>query len=373
MSNIITTPNMNLTLPIPSLEPGPLYASDINNSLTIVDQHNHSDGSGVQITPSGLNINSDFPINGNNLTLVRTLRLQPQSSGFTPGVVDLGALYEVVGDLYYVDGSGNQIRITESGSVAGAAGTITGLPSGTASAAYTSSTFVFQSATATPAAIDGASFILRNNVASSFGLTLSPPSALASNYSLVLPSLPPQTNVITLDTSGNMGTLSYDQIGEDMTSAGANAIAASRTRESGTNSVPIGGVAISPSSGSFGTGSVSYVGIPGQSVTIATSGRPVRVFMSPISAVSSLAGVGLSGTNTSSMFIQLTRNTVSVAIQQVAVSATSSSNTELVIPPGSVSFLDDVAAGTYTYSFNVLVSSGSNGSFVNINTIAYEL
>ncbi len=201
---LTVSPNMNLQIPGVGTEAGPTYATDINSSLSIIDQHDHSVGKGVQVNPAGILINADLPMNSNNLTLVRTVRFAPQ--GADPSLPsDLGILYVVGVDIYYRDVAGNVIRITQSGSVAGSTGTITGLPSGTASAAFSAGTFIFQAATLTGANIDGASYILRNNIASSFGLTLQPPNAMAADYSITLPVLPVTTSFVTIDTSGNMG------------------------------------------------------------------------------------------------------------------------------------------------------------------------
>lgn len=198
------SPNMSLIIPTTGVTAGPEYANDVNSSLTILDAHTHSPGSGVQVTPSGLNINADLSMGSNNLTLARSVRFQTQASPLAL-VTDLGCLYESGVDLYYNDGSGNQIRITQSGGVVGSPGSISGLTS-PASATYVSvdSTFVWQSAANTPANTDTASVILRNLVANSKGLTLSPPNAMAANYSLVLPSLPGSTSFLTLDSSGNI-------------------------------------------------------------------------------------------------------------------------------------------------------------------------
>lgn len=203
-SNTTTSTNMALTIPVVGVDPGPQYATDTNNCLTIIDGHDHSPGYGVSITPAGLSLTSDLTFLSNNATNVRSVRFTPQNTTFST-VADIGCVYESGVDLYYRDGSGNNIRITQSGSLAGAAGTITGLPSGTASASYVAGTFIFQSATATPANVDGESFILRNNAANSKGLTLSPPNAMASNYSITLPVLPSGNNtILTIDTSGNI-------------------------------------------------------------------------------------------------------------------------------------------------------------------------
>lgn len=202
MAGETTSPNMNLVLPGVGVTSGPQYATDLNSSLTIIDQHDHSTGSGVQITPSGLNISSDLTMGGNDLTNIRSLRLAIQSAALSASA-DLGCLYETGVDLYYNDGNGNQIRITQSGGIAGSPGSISNLSS-PASASYVSgtTTFVWQSDTTTPANMDGGSFIFRNISANSKGLTLNPPAAMAANYSLTLPSLPASQKFMTLDNTG---------------------------------------------------------------------------------------------------------------------------------------------------------------------------
>jgi len=206
MANTTPSPNMNMPVPNVGIDPSPQWASDINACLSVIDGHNHSLGTGVQISPSGLNINADLPFLSNNATLLRSVRFAAQS-GAISGPADLGCLYEAGVDLYYNDGSGNQIRITQAGSVTGSSGTITGLPSGTASAAYAAGTFTFQSATNTAATIDAGSYIFRNLTASSHGVTVSPPNSLGSDYNLILPSIPGVTSLMTLDNSGNMAAV----------------------------------------------------------------------------------------------------------------------------------------------------------------------
>jgi hypothetical protein len=205
MAGETTTPNMNLIVPAIGVTAGPEYASDLNSDLTIIDQHTHAAGSGVLITPAEMNINADLPMNGNNLTLVNTVRFQSLAADIPNAAPNIGCIYVVGNELYYNDYSGgHEIQITNNGSVNAGAGSITGLPSGTASVSYGGSTYTFQSATNTAATIDVASVILRNTTASSFGLTLSPPNALSSNYNLTLPLNPVSQSVLTQDTSGNI-------------------------------------------------------------------------------------------------------------------------------------------------------------------------
>jgi hypothetical protein len=134
---------MNLPVPVVGQEAGPQYAIDVNNSLNIIDQHNHSPGSGVQITPNGIDINTSLPFNSNFATQLAGLTLVAQSS--TPAN---STIYETGVDLYFVDGNGNNIRITQSGGIAGSPGSIGSLTP-PASVTYNSaaSTFIFQSNT----------------------------------------------------------------------------------------------------------------------------------------------------------------------------------------------------------------------------------
>jgi hypothetical protein len=203
MANTISSTNMGLPIPVVGTDPGPDWATDINSCLTLIDQHDHSVGYGVQITPAGLSINSDLTFQSNNATNLRTVRLASQTTTLSLST-DKGCLYEVVNDLYYNDGAGTAIRLTQSGAVAGTPGSISNLVS-PASAAYVSATqtFVFQQAANTPANVDGASFIFRNTTASSKGVTVSAPGSLAADYALSFPtSLPASTLPVSLSAAG---------------------------------------------------------------------------------------------------------------------------------------------------------------------------
>ena len=204
MSFETISPNMNLPIPGVTLTDGPQWASDLNASLTLIDQHNHSSGSGVQVTPSGLNINSNLPFNSNNATSLRSVNFTSQSAPLALGS-DLGCIYVSGVDLYYNDENGNQIQITAGGGVAGTPGSIANLTS-PASASYVSGSgsFVWQQAVNTSADMDFGSAIMRNDTASSNALTLSPPPAMANNFGLTLPNLPASQKFMTLDSSGNM-------------------------------------------------------------------------------------------------------------------------------------------------------------------------
>jgi len=303
------SPNMNLPIPTVGQEPGPDYASDVNASLTLVDLHDHASGSGVQITPAGLNISSDLGFISNNATALRSVRFTPQGAVLSLPA-DLGCLYEVNDDLYYNDGVGNQIRITQSGGVAGTPGSIANLvPPASASYVSADSTFVWESDANIPANMDAASYIFRNLTLNSFGVTVSPPNALAANYSLVLPSVPLVKNIVTLDASGNFGSaLNVDgtslEWSGDTLSIKNDGVTTAKISDQNvtfakvlTRAVPgatagVGQVAVTPGSGNFTTTSGAYVNVTNLSISITTIGGPVRLYIVSDPAATVSADIG---------------------------------------------------------------------------------
>lgn len=196
-----TTPNMSLVVPTVGSDFSPNYALEINQSLTTIDQHNHTAGNGVQINPSGININSALNFQSNQAQNVSGLNLIAQGSAPQNNTV-----YESGNDLHWVNGAGLDIQITNGSGVAGSPGSIANLTS-PASASYVSlnETFVWQSDANIAANMDFGSAIFRNlSPNSTFGVTVSAPAALGSNYSLALPILPSSQKIMTLDNLGNL-------------------------------------------------------------------------------------------------------------------------------------------------------------------------
>ena len=342
MSYVIS-PNMNLQIPGVGTEAGPNYATDVNNSLNTIDAHNHAAGSGVQVTPAGLNINASLPLNNNSLTTVGAVTFQIQNSDAAAQSIYMKGV-----DFYLTDGSDTVIRLTQSGSVTGASGTITGLPSGTASASYAASVFTFQSATSTAANIDGASFVLRNNTASSYGLTLQPPNSLAGNYALTLPLIPSAASYLSVDTSGNI--------------TGSAVV----IRPTGA-SVAARGVAISSSCGNFSTTSGTLVNVTNLSVTIVTTGNPVVIQL-----ISDGSGNRSIISAQSGVFATLAILNGSTVISETQLSMGAAGATSISIPPGAVNTVDFPSAGTITYKVQIAASS-STAQVAYCKLVAYEL
>lgn len=369
MANTMPSANMSLPIPVVGVDPGPDYATNQNSCFTILDAHNHTSGSGVQITPAGLNINSDLSLNINDLTLVRTVRFSAQSAVLSDAA-DLGCLYEVGVDLYYNDGSGNQIRLTQSGGVAGTSGSIAGLTS-PASATYVGAnqTFVWQSAASTPANLDAGSVIIRKIVASSNGITLSAPLALASNFTLTLPtSLPASQKFATIDASGNIAS---------------NWATDNSTLEISSNTLQIKdlgvtrpklsalGQQLSSSSGGFTTTSTSFVDVTNLSVTITTTGRPVMLMV--LGGTGSSLSVAKNGTPASCTF-QILRDAVVVGQGNLSITATGATVVSHDVPTGGLNTVDVVAAGTYVYKVQAKAVTATTTVGVGAaKLLAYEL
>lgn len=350
MSNTIISPNMNLPVPVVGVDPGPDWASNIVICLGILDGHNHTSGQGVPIVSSAININADLPINNYNLVLARSYRVQFQNS-LLAGASDLGCLYGFGVDLYYNDGSGNQVRLTQSGGVAGSPGSIASLAS-PASATWVvgSLTFVWQSAASTPANMDFASAIFRNLTANSKGLTMNPPNAMAANYTLTLPTLPAAQNFMLLDASGN--------------------ITATVPIANGITRSMMSGVAQQISSTiSFSTSSATYVLVTNSTISITTSGRPVVMFLQ--GAISISGAIDLE--DASLAFSRDGGSTFIFEYEFSIVGTPSSGQLTSIIPGGSIMTFDTPAAGTYTYGLYVKKLAVGTTVFIGGKVIAWEL
>lgn len=371
-----TTPSPNMNMPVPNVgeAPGPDWAQDLNDCLAVVDQHDHSPGYGTAVTPAGININADLTFAGFNATHFRSLRFTAQAAPIALAA-DLGCLYESGVDLYYNDGSGNQIRLTQSGGVAGTAGSIGSLTS-PASATYVagSTKFVWQADSSKSAAMDAGALIVREtNVASAKGVTIQSPSALGADYSLTLPTaLPASTKYLSCTSGGVLSTASADEIAAAMTATGANAIRASTTKATGT-SVGLGGFAISASCGSFSTANSSATDVTNLSVEIVTGGKPVFVGLISSNNFGAELGVRASAGATSAANFWIDRGGSTVARFGLSVSATGATGTITSVPASSLIHYDIVAAGTYTYKAQASLTTGTSALVTDAKLVAYEI
>ena len=340
------TPNMNLLTPTIGIDTGLTWEQAFNSNTTIIDQHNHASGSGVQIPSAGININTALPFNNNAATNLSSVIFTDQ-----PSLATLNALYTVAGELWFNDPSG-AVQITAAGAVNA---TSSGIASGSASASFSTGVLVVNAASNTPANIQGGSILLGNNSSGSKFLTLAPPGAMASNFSLTLPSIPGAQSFMAIDTSGNFSAYAAVSGGITGSMIGSNTV----TR---ANQVYVG-QQISSSCGAFSTTSTTFASVTNLSVTITTSARPVVIFLQPAATTSAYLSPG----STNVLYLELLSG-VTVLAQWVISTGTAAP----AFPPSTVFYLDTPIAGTYTYTIKAKVSSGT-GYIENCVLCAYEL
>jgi hypothetical protein len=360
--------NMNLPIPQVGNEAGPQYATDINNCLTLLDQHNHTPGYGAQVPSAGIDINSDLSFNSNNLTDARSLRLDINASPLSDSS-DLACLYASGVDLYFNDAAGNQIRITQSGGIAGTPGSISNLTS-PASAAYVSAshTFVWESDANTPANMDGASILIRNLSANSKALTLAPPNAMAVDYTITLPVLPASTKIMALDASGNMSA-PYS-VDNSTINISTNTIQVKPGGITVTQLAPLNSQ-LSSSCGTFTNTGTSVVDVTNLTVTITTLGRPVmlQLIADGTAFVSGSPNncFELIGSNAQA-YVIFNKDGSEIASYNIEAGSTS------IWPGSAFSMVDFPAAGTYTYKLQIKPDDGASSmSVFNLKLLAYEI
>lgn len=366
MAQFNESTNMDLPIPVSTETTGPEYANYLNQCLTQIDQHDHTSGKGVPINPSGISINADLPFTSSgifyNATDLRSVRFNANTSPLALGT-DIGCVYVSGVDLYYNDVNGTQIRMTQSGSIAGSPGSITGLtPPANVTYSSINQTFTFQSSTATAASIDAGSYTLRNLTANSAGITLSPPATLASNYTLTFPTgLPTTGSILRVDPSGNISsTLRPD---------GSTIIIASSALQ-----VPRGGiqpanlaslnVQASTSSGQFTTTFAGWLPVCVSSPIVVSGQRPIMCrLISDGTSGNGSAGPSVNPDNNATIIIhhRFTRNGVPIDYG-ITGARSATTNFSFINPPCCYSAVDLTPgpSSAYTYTFDV-VGTGSAG------------
>lgn len=210
MASPVITPNMGLTEPAIGSTLSPGWAMLLNADIGILDQHNHTQGQGIQIPPSGLNINSNLTMQGNSLTSINSLIFQ----GALTGSGNVLSVYTNGTDLFYEDIHGNSIQLTKAGGPNAGTGNIQNLPStptGGAGISWVNGQSTFQFLTdagTTGANIDVGSAVLRypGSYPTPSGtnyISLEVPSSISAGYALTLPPAPPSVaSFLQMSTSG---------------------------------------------------------------------------------------------------------------------------------------------------------------------------
>ena len=126
MAETSKTTYMNLTLPTPGERLGPTWATDINTALTSIDGHDHV-SVGRQLGSAAIGIDADLSFTvvtststtafaaTNMKYLGLSLNTTPSTSLPAASFPNVAFAGGTAGDLFFNDGSGNQIQLTSAG------------------------------------------------------------------------------------------------------------------------------------------------------------------------------------------------------------------------------------------------------------------
>ena len=317
--------------------------------------------------------------------LIRAARYPPQASPITNTGLDVGEIYVSGNELYYNDVSGgHQVKITSSGNVNAGAGSITGLPSGTASATFSSGTFVWQSATSTAANLDFGSAVLRNSGANSYGLTLQPPSAMGANITETLPAIPSVQSFMAIDTSGNMS--GYAAVSGGLTTSNLSSSAgivgsqlSASANISGTQLSATAGI-VPPQNDSFSAGSGVYYAVGGPvtgsnsfvTPTYTGLGASISGFTTTRPCFVNFQGgaIGVTAGSTATFNIERTNG---VTIHLLASYQLENNSSGILFIPSACLNTVDFGPDSFFGSYRLYAGAGNTGGTVYVNGVSMQV
>lgn len=400
----MATPYMNLDLPVvgPAGTLGPEWADLLNAALTMIDEHDHSDGKGKTITPAGLNINQTLDMNDNQLASLALIVF----SNISGSLVGSNLLYEADDELYFNDGAGNVVQLTSGGSINVASlGTITGDYS-TSSADLTysdaSKTYIFKQNATTTANVDmGPIKIYRNSPGSPYAL-IQQNAAQAGNLDWTLPVAYPGSTLPLKSSSAGVLTVAQILTAEIADSQVTTAkiadsnvttakiadsnVTTAKIADSNVTTAKIADGAITPAkkqtlnavaslgSSTFSTTSTTPVDVTNLSITITCNGRPIVVMMKPrnlsVGGFINISSSSASGIGTMYLLkdsIEITRSRISTFLNPSAPA--------ISMPCSVFQYIDfDSTLGSRTYKMQASVNAGtSTFGFDDCELVAYEL
>ena len=204
----MTTTHMALDLPVVGSTPGPTYATKLKEALETVDEHDHSSGKGVKIPATGLNIQTDLELNGNQLTEVEAVEFTSQSATLSGNE----KIYSVEGELYFNNDAGTPVKITSgSGLNLASTGTIGGDYGGVgvnADVSYSdlSKVFSFTRESGVGAEITCSDLNLQHPVTGTAPVTIKAPNITSGSYDITLPTAQADTDDVIAFTSAGVAS-----------------------------------------------------------------------------------------------------------------------------------------------------------------------
>jgi hypothetical protein len=119
----MTTTNMSLNEPSVGVTTGPTWATQTNSNWGTIDTHDHTSGKGVQLTPSALNINSDLEFNQNSASELKNVIFDSSVTAASTNY----SVYQSGGNLYWRNGSGTAVQITDGSGINTSGGSISNM------------------------------------------------------------------------------------------------------------------------------------------------------------------------------------------------------------------------------------------------------
>lgn len=170
---------LSITLPTVGVTAGPTYATDINSALqTIIDDIE------AKIVPSELNMNAALDMGNQDIDDVNSMKVDNQASAALSGAGNARRVNAFGGELYFCDGSGNSVKITDSGILAGVSGDIGGdYGDGSEEITYTAATntYTFTDDATNKAIIDAGEYLHEE-----YELTIHPAAGIGKTANWVL-------------------------------------------------------------------------------------------------------------------------------------------------------------------------------------------
>lgn len=220
-----TTANMSLSKPDEGADTD-VWDTSLNDSLDLIDAHDHSSGNGVQIPTAGIGIDADLDFGGYSL---ENLKFTAFAEIATASADTVNSFFVDDGDseLYWRNASGTNIQIsngsgldiTVNGGIVGDYG------SGDEEVNYDNANsryeFLADDSPETKAGVDCGDLRLFEESASiTNSVTLKSPASLAAAYVLTMPAaLPGSDSLPVIDTAGD---IAYDASGLTPTFTGLN-------------------------------------------------------------------------------------------------------------------------------------------------------
>lgn len=177
-----------------------------------------------------------------------------------------------------------------------------------------------------------------------------------------------QNSLLTVDDSGVADGLTGSS------NSMANALRNSTSKTLDAVTTTLGNMVIANNSGNITTNSTSFATMTNQSITIVTSGRPVKIYF--VNGSASLSHFRAATTSSASAGgqIQILRGATVIALIDLSMDADTSGNWACQWSPSSVGTVDDPGAGTYVYSAKYKANATSSFfTAANVSLIAEEV